>query len=261
MPTRTDPWPAGTPCWVDLTVPDVAAATDFYSAVIGWTFVDSGEEFGHYQIARTGERAAAAIAQLQQAGQPPAWTVYLATDDADATAKLVGNSGGTVLAEPFDIPGNGRMLIALDSTDAVFGAWQAAGTIGIEIYNEPGSLTWTDARLTDPAAGRAFYTAVFGYTYEQLPGVPLEEYATFQVGGQVAGGIGGMMGAPAGTPAHWLPYFSVADADASVGAAESAAARVLPAPEDTPYGRMAVVTDPFGATFALHSPTAERRTT
>ncbi len=259
MPTRTDPWPAGTPCWVDLAVPDVAAATAFYSAVIGWTFVDTGAAFGHYQIARTADHAAAAIGQIQQEGQPTAWTVYLASDDADATAKLVADNGGTLLAEPFDIPGNGRMLVALDAAGAAFGVWQAAGTIGVEIYSEPGSLTWTDARLTDAAAGRAFYSAVFGYTYEPVPGVPAEDYATFQVAGEVAGGIGGMMGAPAGTPSHWLAYFSVADVDASVATAESAAARVLQAPEDTPFGRMAVITDPFGATLALHGPTTEQQ--
>jgi uncharacterized protein len=50
MPTRTDSWPAGTPCWVDLAVPDVAAATEFYAVVLGWTFTDAGEEYGHYQV-------------------------------------------------------------------------------------------------------------------------------------------------------------------------------------------------------------------
>ena len=50
--------------------------------------------------------------------------------------------------------------------------WQAAGTIGAEIYNEPGALTWTDARLTDPVAARDFYAAVFGYQYQALPGAP-----------------------------------------------------------------------------------------
>jgi len=39
MSTRTDPWPAGTPCWVDLSVPDLQSAVDFYADVIGWTFV------------------------------------------------------------------------------------------------------------------------------------------------------------------------------------------------------------------------------
>jgi predicted enzyme related to lactoylglutathione lyase len=258
MPTRKDPWPAGTPCWIDLAVPDVAAATEFYGPVTGWTFVDSGEEFGHYNIARTNDRAAAAIGPIQEEGQPTAWTVYLASDDADATAKRIADNGGTVLAEPFDVPGNGRMLVALDTCGGAFGVWQAAGTIGTEIYNEPGSLTWTDSRLTDPEAGKAFYSAVFGYTYEPVPGAP-DDHATFQVNGEVAGGMGGMMGGPPGVPSHWLAYFSVADVDASVAAAERGGGTVLMRPEDTPFGRMGILTDPFGATFALHGPTVEQQ--
>lgn len=260
MPVRTDPWPAGTPCWVDLAVPDVAAATAFYGSVIGWTFVDTGEEFGHYHIARTEDRAAAAIGPVMQEGQPTAWTVYVASDDADATAKLITESGGTVLAPPFDVPGNGRMLVALDTCGGAFGVWQAGGTIGSEIYGEPGSFVWSDTRLTDPDAGRDFYSAVFGYTYEPVPGVPASDYSVFQVGGTVAGGMGGMFGAPEGTPSHWLAYFGVPDVDAAVAAAEKAAATVLMPPQDTPFGRMAILTDPFGATFAVHGGMADEPT-
>jgi hypothetical protein len=36
-----------------------------------------------------------------------------------------------------DVPGSGRMCVALDAAGAAFDVWQAAGAIGIEIYNEP----------------------------------------------------------------------------------------------------------------------------
>ena len=64
MSTRTDPWPPGTPCWVDLSVPDVAGAVAFYSAVVGWTFVDTGPEYGGYHIAQVDGRAAAGLGWL-----------------------------------------------------------------------------------------------------------------------------------------------------------------------------------------------------
>jgi predicted enzyme related to lactoylglutathione lyase len=251
MPTRDTSWPAGTPCWVDLAAPDVAAATAFYGDVVGWSFIDSGEQYGHYHVAQTGGRAAAAIGPIQMEGQPAVWTVYLASDDADATAKLVGENGGTVVAGPMDIPENGRMLVATDPTGGVFGVWQATSMIGMEVYNEPGSVVWEDARLTDPEAGRRFYTAVFGYTYDRVDD-EMPDYRTFAVRGEVAGGIGGMMGAPEGTPSHWLPYFGVADVDAAVAAAERSGGTVVMPPENTPFGRMGVLVDPFGATFAVH---------
>src|SRR6476661_3430170 len=145
------------------------------------------------------------------------------------------------------------MTVATDPTGAAFGVWQAAGTVGAEIYNEPGGLAWTDARLTDPDAARAFYTAVFGYHYQSLPGAP-EHYTTFHLGEAPLGGIGGMMDPAATLPSHWLAYFSVADADAAVAAAVGGGGTLQSPPMDSPFGRMAFLTDPDGAVFALVGP-------
>ena len=73
--------------------------------MLGWSFVDSGEEFGHYHIAQVDGRAAAAIGPVQQEGQPSFWTVYLATDDADGTAKLITENGGTPAVRADGHPG------------------------------------------------------------------------------------------------------------------------------------------------------------
>jgi predicted enzyme related to lactoylglutathione lyase len=260
MSIRTDPWPAGTPCWVDLSVPDVERAVAFYAAVIGWTFVDTGPEYGNYQIAQVNGSAAAGIGPAMQEGQPSAWTVYLASDDADATAKLIEEHGGTIFAGPMDIAGTGRMLIAADPTGGVFGVWQQTGMIGSELVDEPGSFVWDDARLADVAVGKRFYADVFGFRYSPLgpEGADMPDYETFtQPGGseeRPAGGMGGMMGAPPGTPSHWLAYFAVADTDAAVAEIGDGDGRVLVSPEDTPWGRVAVVSDPFGAVFGLIGP-------
>ena len=253
MPTRDTPWPAGTPCWVDLSSPDLPKAVEFYSSVLGWTLVDKGEEFGSYHIAEVDGRPAAGIGPVMSAEQPSVWTVYLATDDADATAKMIAENGGSLLFEPMDVPDQGRMAIAADPTGGMFGIWQAAGMIGTGVYNEPGGLVWEDARLTDTAAGKQFYSDVFGYTYQPVPGAP-DDYATFHADGDPLGGMGGMMGLPEGTPSHWVAYFAVADADAAVSAVEAGGGAVLMPAQDTPYGRMAAVADPFGATFMLMQP-------
>jgi predicted enzyme related to lactoylglutathione lyase len=250
VPIQSEQWLAGTPCWVDLGSPDLAASIAFYGKVLGWSFVDTGEEYGHYSIAQVNGHAAAAIGPKQDPGQPTAWTVYLASDDADATAAAVTANGGTVLAEPFDIPGTGRMAVAMDPAGAAFGVWQASEMIGAEIYNEPGGLTWTDARLTDPDSARDFYAAVFGYRYDPMPGAP-GHYMTFRVGENPLGGIGGMMDPATPLPSHWLPYFAVEDADKASTAATSAGGTLQRPLMDSPFGRMAFLTDPDGAAFAL----------
>jgi predicted enzyme related to lactoylglutathione lyase len=119
---------------------------------------------------------------------------------------------------------------------------------GFQIANEPGSVTWNDVRLSDFDAGKAFYAAVFGYTYEPVPGAP-DGYSTVHVDGQPVAGI---VATPEGVPSHWLTYFSVADVDAAMATAARRGATVLMPAEDTDFGRIGILTDPVGATLALH---------
>lgn len=251
--SSTQPWPAGTPCWVDLSVPDVAAAQRFYGDVFGWSFVDTGEEFGHYAIASVGNGAVAGIGPVMAEGQPSAWTLYVATDDADVTAKLTTEHGGTVLAGPMDIPTSGRMAIAVDPAGAVFGIWQSLGMAGFAPASAEGGVMWEDLRTTDVEGVRRFYAALFGWGYSAVPGMDIGGYGTADLGGRPIGGLGGMFEAPEGTPPHWLTYFGAPDVDAALAAVEAGGGQVLAPAEDTPYGRMAQVRDPFGAVFAVMS--------
>jgi len=88
----------------------------FYGPVLGWTFVDTGEEFGHYQMCRVGDQNAAGIGPKQDPEQTTAWLLYLASDDADGTAKLITDNGGGLIWGPEDIGEIGRMAVATDST-------------------------------------------------------------------------------------------------------------------------------------------------
>ncbi|MFF7650616.1 VOC family protein [Streptomyces sp. NPDC007983] len=56
---------------------------------------------------------------------------------------------------------------------------------------------------------------------------------------------------PAELPAHFLTYFVVADCDHASRTAQRLGGRVLNEPEDTPYGRFAVLADNQGAHFAV----------
>jgi uncharacterized protein len=250
MSTRTSPWPPGVPCWTDCSTSDVGAARSFYEAVLGWSFRETGEEYGGYLIAEVRGSAVAGIGPLQGDQERAAWTVYLASDDADETAAAVSDAGGAVLVPPMDVGSLGRMLVASDPAGGVFGVWSAREHIGASLVNEPGALTWEDLRSTDPDAARAFYGRVFGYDFQALEAAG-PDYTTIHLPGDPAplGGMGGMFGAPEGTPSHWLVYFNVADADAAVAAASGNGGQALAPPFDTPFGRMAPLVDPAGAVF------------
>ncbi|MGY1846701.1 MULTISPECIES: VOC family protein [unclassified Blastococcus] len=246
MPTRDTPWPAGTPCWVDYGAADLAAAKEFYAALLGWEYTGGEPEFGGYLDAQKDGRAVAGLGPQTDGGAPPRWTTYFATDDAAATVTRIREAGGTVVVEPMAVGPMGTMVIALDPQGHPFGLWQAGEHPGVQRYNEPGSLVWNEAAVDDPAAAREFYTAVFGFRFEEIPGA--EGYTTFATGGDPLGGLGGVV---PGAPKGWSTCFAVASTDAAVAAVTAAGGKVLLPAEDTEYGRFAVVADPWGASFSV----------
>lgn len=249
MTTREKTWAPGTPCWVDYGADDLDAAVTFYSEVFGWSMQSSGAEFGGYTTAQVDGHDAAGIGPKQGPPEAPAmWTTYLATDDADATTASIRAGGGQVLAEPMQIGDMGRIAVAMDPQGAIFGLWEAGTMIGADIVDEPGTLTWTDAMVGDPETDRTFYSSVFSWSYAEMPGAP-SDYRTITVGERSVGGIGPAM--HEGMPPSWLTYFSVADADETAARVTSRGGRLIGDPFDTPFGRMALLADPWGAVFAV----------
>lgn len=255
MTIRTSPWPAGVPCWADLTSPDMDATKRFYGAVLGWSFQQFGPEYGGYAIAEMRGVAAAGVGPAQ-GDSPVVWTLYFASDDADATAEAVTAAGGTIVVPVGDVGPMGRMFIAADPTGAAFGVWQAGQHIGAGIANEPGGLMWEDLRSSDPAAARAFYSAVFAFTTTPLE-MPGDDYHTFQLPQEQAplGGMGSLVGMQ-DMPSHWLVYFAVADTDAAATAAVETGGSVVVPAFDTEFGRLAGFSDPGGAFFMVIQPPA-----
>jgi hypothetical protein len=252
MSVRDTPWPPGTPCWVDLTSPDPDAASAFYAELFGWEIEDTGADFGHYRIARKGGHRVGGIGSPPE-GQPmPAsWNTYLASADVDATAAAITAAGGTLVMPPADVGPAGRMLIAVDPGGAGFGVWQAGQTPGSEVANEPGAFTWNECMSRDFEAAKAFYSAVFDYEWTDI-GSDGFVYETFSVDGRAAGGLGAVPAdAPAEMPSAWMAYFSVEDAAAACEQVIALGGSVVREPWDTPFGTMAVVTDPSGASFCV----------
>ena len=242
-------FPAGTPCWADISVPDTDRATAFYSAVLGWQVSEGQADFGGYATARAHGAAVAGIGPMM--GVPvTAWTLYFASDDAARTQDAITRSGGTIEMPVHAVADVGQLVIARDPTGAVFGVWQAGTMVGFESVGTPGAFAWCDLRSTDPDLARAFYADVFDYHYTGIP-MAGPEYATFALAadGPPVGGIGPMMGAPIGVPPHWLVYFAVDDADGAARAASAHGGTTIGDPFDSPFGRMAPLTDPFGAPF------------
>jgi predicted enzyme related to lactoylglutathione lyase len=246
MPTRDTAWPDGTPCWIDYGAADLDAAKAFYSALLGWEYTGGEPEFGGYLTATVKGEQAAGLGPQQDPNDPPRWTTYFATADAAGTAARITEAGGRVLVEPMEVGPMGTMVIALDPQGNPFGLWQAGMHTGARIHNEPGALAWNEAAVDDPEAAKTFYSAVFGFRFDEMP--DSGGYSTFTNTDHPLGGLGGHQ---PGSPKGWTTCFSVASADAAVATVESKGGKVTMAPMDTEFGRFAVVEDPWGAPFSV----------
>ncbi|MDH6137762.1 putative enzyme related to lactoylglutathione lyase [Kitasatospora sp. MAA4] len=253
MPVVTSPYTPGTPCWIDLMVPDQQAALDFYRDLFGWQGEVGPPETGGYAVCTLNGKAVAgimtAMAPEGQPTPPTAWTTYLATADADATTAAITRAGGAVLMPGMDVMTIGRMAVVAEPSGAVFGLWEAKDFSGAQVVNEPGSVVWNELLTGDTAAAAKFCSAALGIEASPMEGA--EGYFSLSAGGRVVGGMQGLGQLPPGTPPHWLAYFSVDDTDSTVDALIRAGGNVLKPPFDMVAGRMAVVQDPQGATFAL----------
>jgi hypothetical protein len=158
-----------------------------------------------------------------------------------------------VLAPPFDVMDVGRMAVVQDPAGAVFEVWQPKKHIGARILEEPGALCWSELTTRDPKAAEAFYTKLFGWTAKHGAASAGMDYTEFSNQGEASIGMLEMpKEMPAGMPSFWLPYFQVANLDASAAKIKELGGSVMVGPHDVPNtGRFVIARDPQGAAFAV----------
>jgi predicted enzyme related to lactoylglutathione lyase len=273
MPEQ-DRYIPGVPCWIDTSQPDPEAALAFYRDLFGWEIVDvmpQGAE-GQYFIARLRGGDVAGIGSIAAEAPPVAtWNTYVWVESADDAAAKARDAGGTVLMEPFDVMESGRMAVFSDPEGAVFCVWQPKQHRGAAIVNEAGSVNFNNLNTHDARAAKSFYGAVFGWGTMPMGG-GAEAWTLPGYGDHLELINPGTrermaaMGAPPGfedvvatvtllsdddrdVQAHWSVTFATDDADRAARKASELGGQVVAGPFDAPWVRMAIITDPQGATF------------
>jgi predicted enzyme related to lactoylglutathione lyase len=233
----------GTFSWAELATSDADGAKAFYTAVLGWDYEDTpaGEGMIYSLARREGRRVAALFASEQQ----PHWNCYVTVASVDEVAPRAAELGGRVLQEPFDVLDVGRMAVVADPAGASLCLWEARTTIGAELVNAPGAMTWNDLVTPDADAAARFYGDLLGWTATEIPDAG--GYRVIRNGGRANGGIMPHTESP---PA-WMPYFGHEDVERAVGELDGQGARLLNGPMHMPQGTIAVLADPQGAVFAL----------
>jgi predicted enzyme related to lactoylglutathione lyase len=209
--TKLDTHPNGIPCWTDVTVETIEhrdALMAFYTSLYGWTWDVGGSEMGHYSIAQLD--GAPVFGLGVGTGGAGAMVPYFATDDINASAAKVAESGGTVFMGPMEVPGAGTMALVTDPTGAVHGLWQAGNFTGFGVAYEPKAPGWFDHASSDPAAAAAYYESLTGHSLiEPQPGMQVlsageQWFASFSEN-QV----------PERTQAQWNPIYVVETLEAA----------------------------------------------
>lgn len=255
----------GAPCWIDLSTPDLAGAQRFYGGLFDWSFDAPNQQLGGYVNARIGGQAIAGLMTKQPGDPTPsAWGVWLKSSNLEETARKVLAAGGQQLMPIHDVADIGRMLLVTDPTGAFIGFWQFGTHRGSAHKNVPGAMCWHELYTRDAAAADRFYEALFDYTRSAPIGAPeggcandsSMDYAVFNRDGEPVFGRMKMTSQhfPDTVPPHWLTHFTVADHDATAEKIRKLGGKSLCDAMDTPYGRVSMALDPYGAAFAILQP-------
>ncbi|MDP2304469.1 MAG: VOC family protein [Pseudomonadota bacterium] len=253
--------------WYDLMTSDPAAARVFYANVIGWSMQPWGPPEGAYTMVANAEGPVGGIAELGKDESsvplgPPHWLAYVGTPDIDATVEQAKALGGKVLVPVTEIPTVGRFAVLADPQGAVFAPFTpASSTPGMpeRSADAPGRFSWHELHTSEPDAGYAFYSELFGWgqTGEMDMG-PMGLYRMF---GQTPDrSLGGVMTTTHQAPVPgWTCYITVADIKGTLDRVRANEGQVVYGPDEVPGGDLvAACIDPQGAAFAVFQKAAVR---
>ena len=279
-------YPAGAPCWVELTTAHPRRSAAFYGELLGWRCERTGP--GPYLTARLSGRDGDVAGVGALGSVPPEsdrWTTYVCVEEADAAVERVRSAGGTVLEGPEDVQGWARVALCADPTGALFGLWEPRGSGGAHLLHAPGAWNFSNLTTSDPETVLAFYGEVFGWRTrvaapeggdEETRSIHLPGYGSFLeesapdalerrtrqgASGELADVVARLSVVSAETLAETTPQwgvdFTVEDVEAVLSRVAQLGGTVVTPVADGEGTRFGAFQDPSGTVMALnevHSP-------
>ncbi|WP_067828853.1 VOC family protein [Actinomadura kijaniata] len=230
--------------YASLWTPDIVRATDFYGAVLEWSFAPGSGHQGrqveglpHQHIGLWGgeERRTLHLA--------------VAVSDIHDTIHRIRAAGGEA-GEPTDEP-YGLASMCVDDQGLPFSLYQPP-TADLAVPDEtvtpvpaPGEIAHVTLQVPDTVRARAFYSTALGWEFS--PGTVPDGWRVHNHGTEVrpATGLHGGFGEAAA-----VPTFTVADISTAITRVRDHGGTAAD-PEDHPYGRTTECTDNQGTPFWL----------
>lgn len=239
-----------TPCWIELSSPNVEESQSFYSAVFGWEFDGVGPMGIGTRAVVNGASVAGISQQPAEApqGQPGFWSLYFHVPDFEEFLHDIAENKGQALMAIPNFDDNASVALISDSAQTGFGVLAYDDDRGFSLTDAVGAPAWFELHTTDTGVAD-FYTTVFGWKV----GSSADEYTTFAAGDSPVAGMVDI--SEMSIPAHWKIYVRVSDVDATLERAQEHGGAVLSKPVDTHLGRVAQIIDCHNAALAIVSTT------
>jgi predicted enzyme related to lactoylglutathione lyase len=253
--------------WYELMTTDVAAAGNFYAAVVkGWSFGGRvPAELEYHMIQRSDGGNAGGVlklnSEMQSGGARPVWLGYLHVRDVDAAVASIQTEGGQAIMEPWDQPGVGRLAMVTDPQGAPFYLMDPIPpendpTAASDVFSvdQVEHVRWNELSTSDADGAVDFYTRQFGWTQEGA--MDMGEFGQYRFIQKDGVGIGAIMPKMPQMPVSlWTYYIGVDDIDRAVAAINENGGKILNGPMEIPGGEFALNgMDPQGASFGLVGP-------
>ncbi len=256
----------GTPFWVDLSSPDIAASMSFYANLFGWGYEEAPpEDVGErrYAWAKNSSGYPAGIASQSDeeiaSDAQPRWSIRLLVNDMEEVTRRAADCGGSVVEAPSNVGEYGIGAQIADPTGGRVNIWQAFQS-GPMIKHEHGSMQWCELMTPDPESAAAFYRMLLKVKTDpmEMPDGSINSIVRTEDGPVMSisalSGLSDELIERADGPI-WVTYFNVDSVDAAVKRAVENGAELPDPPWDVPgVGRLAWIYDPQGALVGLITP-------
>ncbi len=239
--------------WLDLVTPDMEQSKKFYGEVFGWTFTETTVNGIKNALIKKGSSVIGSIYEVKKA-KSSIWMPGASVSETDLKSKTESlvKKGAKIAIGPVNIPGRGKQVVFEGSQGEEFSLISGNKYHDNSMRNKmDGTVMGAEFWSQDVPAAKSFYQFAFNVTLTQEDHGGKPYWSFYRGENKLAGMINNPI---TNQGAQWVSYFYSSDPASIATKAEKLGAYIVAAPSpQVRHGQVAVVQDPNGAIFCIHT--------